>query len=471
MSKSLLLVALGVCAGSAYSLPALRPKGLRTRHALHAPTTHALVAAATPAAGDDAPPAAELRGGASGEPGGTLVLLGAVVMLFVSVHRSLFSVGIVPIQKELGLGASTVGVLQSAYLAGYALTNAPGGAIADRLGGAPVMLACLAAWSVAVALMPVAAASPAPVAALVALRLLFGLASGPALPGSLAVVSRWLPLAKWSSGIADVFVFFNAGNAAGLLLGGLIPVLGWRALMVGGGAAGLAWGAGGLALATSIAAKHDPPEDDAPAAASSPSGGLSLRQVGQLAALTHVHNCLNWSFFFMQAWLPTYFSRELGLELSKSAGLSALPMVTMALGSKVGGQAATRLIAEGWAPFDVRRLMIAISSLIPAAALLALGGVADAGVAVACLVLALGAHSFSSAGYHAHIADVAPSSSGKILGFTNTVGVFVGIVANVVTGRVLEATGSFRACFALAAAIYASEFAVFFGFVRGGRLV
>ena len=153
------------------------------------------------------------------------MLLGAVVMLFVSVHRSLFSVGVVPIQEELGLGASTVGVLQSAYLAGYALTNAPGGAIADRLGGAPVMLACLAAWSVAVALMPVAAASPAPVAALVALRLLFGLASGPALPGSLAVVSRWLPLAKRSSGIADIFVFFNAGNAVGLLLGGLIPVL------------------------------------------------------------------------------------------------------------------------------------------------------------------------------------------------------------------------------------------------------
>ncbi|KAH8068114.1 hypothetical protein JL721_7064 [Aureococcus anophagefferens] len=401
MSKRLLLVALSVCAGSAYSLPALRPKGLRTRHTLHAPTTHALVAAATPAAGDDAPPAAELRGGASGEPGGTLVLLGAVVMLFVSVHRSLFSVGIVPIQKELGLSASTVGVLQSAYLAGYALTNAPGGAIADRLGGAPVMLACLAAWSVAVALMPVAAASPAPVAALVALRLLFGLASGPALPGSLAVVSRWLPLAERSSGIADVFVFFNAGNAAGLLLGGLIPVLGWRALMVGGGAAGLAWGAGGLASEIDRA-KHDPPEDTRP---------RPRRR-------------------------------------------------------RPGGDEAHR---RGWAPFDVRRLMIAISSLILRA--LALGGVADAGVAVACLVLALGAHSFSSAGYHAHIADVAPSSSGKILGFTNTVGVFVGIVANVVTGRVLEATGSFRACFALAAAIYASEFAVFFGFVRGGRLV
>ncbi|KAH8091252.1 hypothetical protein JL720_6141 [Aureococcus anophagefferens] len=405
MSKRLLLVALGVCAGSAYSLPALRPKGLRTRHTLHAPTTHALVAAATPAAGDDAPPAAELRGGASGEPGGTLVLLGAVVMLFVACTAA-SSAGIVPIQKELGLSASTVGVLQSAYLAGYALTNAPGGAIADRAGA--VMLA--PAWSVAVALMPVAAASPAPVAALVALRLLFGLASGPALPGSLAVVSRWLPLAKRSSGIADVFVFFNAGNAAGLLLGGLIPV-------------------------------------------------------GQLAALTHVHNCLNWSFFFMQAWLPTH-SQELGLELSKSAGLSALPMVTMALGSKVGGQAATRLIAEGWAPFDVRRLMIAISPLIPARSSPSAAWRTRASPSRA---------SSSPSGPTPPPRATTPTSPtsrqpGQDPRLHETVGVFVGIVANVVTGRVLEAT-AFRACFALAAAIYASEFAVFFGFVRGGRLV
>ncbi|KAH8049509.1 hypothetical protein JL722_11803 [Aureococcus anophagefferens] len=340
----------------AYSLPALRP-GLRTRHTLHAPTTHALVAAATPAAGDDAPPAAELRGGASGEPGGTLVLLGAVVMLFVS-RTAASSAGIAPIQKELGLSASTVGVLQSAYLAGYALTNAPGGAIATVWAGA-VMLACLAAWSVSVALMPVAAASPAPVAALVALRLLFGLARAGAARIA-RVVSRWLPPRR-SSGIADAFVFFNAGNAAGLLLGGLIPVLGWRALMVGGGAAGLAWGAGGSRREIDRGGTTRPrttrprPRRRRPAAS----------------------RC----------------ARSLGLELSKSAGLSALPMVTMALGSKPG----------------------------------------------------------------------------KILGFTNTVGVFVGIVANVVTGRVLEAT-AFRACFALAAAIYA-EFAVFFGFVRGGRLV
>ena len=485
--KPAILLALS-CTGSAYSLPsvkgvrgAMRARGGVNPHQVSGQSPF-VVPAATPVTSsgegeeESAPAGLEVTGGATGEPGGKLVLLGAVVMLFVSVHRTMFSVGIVPIQEQLGLSGSTVGLLQSAYLVGYALTNGPGGAIADKLGGAPVMLSCLAAWSLTVLLMPVAAASAAPVAALTALRVIFGLASGPALPSALAVVSQWLPQAKRSSGIADIFVFFNAGSAVGLLFGGLIPVLGWQKLMVLGGLAGLAWGGGGLALANKIAAENERPKDDAKGADAAPAassgGGFSVGQIVQLAALTHVHNAINWSFFFMQAWLPAYFSKQLGLELSKSAGLSALPMITMAVGSKVAGQTAVGLIQDkGWKPFKVRRLMIAVSSLIPAVSLLALGGVTDANVAVGLLVVALGAHSFSSAGYHSHISDVAPSASGKILGFTNTVGVFVGIVANIVTGRVLEATGSFKACFALTAAIYLSEFLAFFGLVKGGRLL
>ena len=96
---------------------------------------------------------------------------------------------------------------------------------------------------------------------------------------------------------------------------------------------------------------------------------------------------------------------------------------------------------------------------------------ASPAAALGLLVTALGAHSFSSAGLHAHVTDVAPTASGRILGFTNTVGVLVGIVANVATGRVLDATGSFRAVFALTAAIYLSEVIAFFGFVRAGPLV
>lgn len=79
--------------------------------------------------------------------------------------------------------------------------------------------------------------------------------------------------------------------------------------------------------------------------------------------------------------------------------------------------------------------------------------------------------SFCSFGYHAHLTDVAPSSVGKILGFSNTVGIFVGILANLLTGKILDATGSFSAIFGVTAAIYISEAVVFLTCVRGGKLM
>ena len=128
------------------------------------------------------------------------------------------------------------------------------------------------------------------------------------------------------------------------------------------------------------------------ASAGAGGGKLSRYQIGQLFALTHVFNCINWSFFILQNWLPTYMV-TLGLDLKKSAGLSALPFLMMAICSKVGGAVSQNLIkAKGWETIKVRRLMILISSLIPAAALMVLCGVTNPMVAVVILMIALGSH-------------------------------------------------------------------------------
>ena len=131
----------------------------------------------------------------------------------------------------------------------------------------------------------------------------------------------------------------------------------------------------------------------------------------------------------MQAWLPTYFAQELGLDMKASALFSALPFATMALGSLVSGQAASALLGR-MAPFEVRKRMVALSSIVPACSLLALSYVKSPAAALGLLVTALGAHSFSSGGLHAHVTDVAPHASEWILGFMNTVGVLLGIVTN-----------------------------------------
>ena len=399
------------------------------------------------------------RGGGSDNGGGG-VAFAASAMLLVSAHRTVFSAAMPELQSTLGFDARTVGALQAAYLAGYGLTNGVGGAAADRVGGARVLALCLVVWSGLVALTPAAASLG--VTALALCRFGFGVASGPALPASLAVVSSQPDADSRAKGIATVLCGFNVGSAAGLLsAAALLTLLGWRTLSVV---------AGGLGAVVALYALTQSSEQTTTTQTTKKPVKFTKNFPFQLAALTHVHNCINWSFFVMQAWLPTYFAQELGLDMKSSALFSALPFATMALGSLVSGQASAALLRR-MAPFEVRKRMVALSSVVPACALLALSYVKSPATALCLLVTALGAHSFSSAGLHAHVTDVAPQASGRILGFTNTIGVLVGIIANVATGRVLDATGSFKAVFALTAAIYLSEVIAFFGFVRAGPLV
>ena len=117
---------------------------------------------------------AEPRGGSTNSGGG--VAFAASAMLLVSAHRTVFSAAMPGAAASLGFD-SRPGALQAAYLAGYGLTNAAGGAAADRVGGAKVLALCLVVWSSLVALTPAAASLG--VAALALCRFGFGVASGP----------------------------------------------------------------------------------------------------------------------------------------------------------------------------------------------------------------------------------------------------------------------------------------------------
>ena len=87
------------------------------------------------------------RGGGSSTNSGGGVAFAASAMLLVSAHRTVFSAAMPELQASLGFDSKTVGALQAAYLAGYGLTNAAGGAAADRVGGARVLTLCLLVWS------------------------------------------------------------------------------------------------------------------------------------------------------------------------------------------------------------------------------------------------------------------------------------------------------------------------------------
>ena len=183
-----------------------------------------------------APPA---PAGAARRPD-AIVLFGAAALLFASVDRTCFAVALVPLRAQLGLSEAAAGALQSAFQVGYGLTCAPGGWVADRYGGLETLVGSLFLWSAAVALTPLAAASSRPVAALALARFAFGACSGPALPAAAAACARGLPAARRAGGISTMVTGLNLGSALGLLLGGLVPLVGWPALLAACGAAGVA---------------------------------------------------------------------------------------------------------------------------------------------------------------------------------------------------------------------------------------
>ena len=104
------------------------------------------------------------------------------------------------------------GLLQSAFLWGYGVTQVLGGVLGDKFGGARVLLGGLALWSLAIALIPASTLMSQPIIGLVAARMLFGAASGCALPASSSAVATYVAPEKRASSLSMIFTFFNCGR-------------------------------------------------------------------------------------------------------------------------------------------------------------------------------------------------------------------------------------------------------------------
>lgn len=403
-----------------------------------------------------------------------IILTAACAGLFATLDRSIFSVGLLPIKQELGLTATEEASLFSAFLIGYSLTNVPGGVLAERMDGVKVLLGGLLLWSLAVVALPLSMDAPAPLVTMLALRTLFGFTSGVALPSLFSVVAQWLPPDERASGVGVIMGFFNMGSAVGFLMGALIPVLGWRGLFYTAGAAGVSLSVLGLLAFPMLLRSAGAHRQDQRASSSGFEEFrefLSWRVAGQIACMIYLHCVINLAFFVFQNWLPKYMVKDLGMDLSNSSYLTALPFAVLAMCSTIAGRTADVMLHYGWEALRIRQCMVGLSTLVPAICLLCLSYIKEPMSACAILVIALAAHGFNNAGYHSHVVDVAPRKAGVILGFTNTVGVSVGIVAQLVTGYLVEKTGSFRIIFNLTAAMYVSGFTIFCAFMQGGPLL
>src|SRR5713101_6676615 len=327
-----------------------------------------------------------------------------------------------------------LGWVFSAFLAGYALFQTPGGRLADRLGPRRVLAGGVIWWGVFTALT---AAVPSGIRGalflFVSIRFLLGAGEAVVYPASNQFVARWIPTQE--RGIANGWIFAGVGAGAGLsppLITFVMLHYGWRSSFWVCAAMGLVAG-----LIWFIAAR-DTPGGHSSVSASELAyirSGLSAensqgrerklvpwgtvfksREVLAITISYFSFGYVAWIFF---SWFYIYLAQVRGLNLKASAFYAMLPFLAMSVCCTLGGLLSDRLTRIHGPRLG--RCILAAVVILCAAVFLVIGAKAES-ARVASVVLAGGAGALylAQSSFWSVTADIAGRSAGSVSGFMNT---------------------------------------------------
>jgi len=376
-----------------------------------------------------------------------LVLLVAAALFINYIDRGNLATAAPLMQADLHLSAGQLGLLLSAFYYGYVAAMAPVGWLAERYGAQRVLAAGVALWSLATLAVGVVSSF----AALLALRLLLGLAESVAFPCASKLLA--LAVVPQRLGFANGVMSFGylLGPAVGTLLGGLLMAeFGWRPVFVLLGVLSLAWLWPWRSVrvgraTTARAAPESVPE-------SAPTLGRILRQRALWSAAVGLFSA-NYAFYFILAWLPFYLVKARGFSIESMAWTASWAYLLNAVFALLTGWVMDRAVRAGRAMSRMHKAVMALNHVMVVVCMAAMVLLPAQGLIAALLVYEI-ISGIASPGLYAIPQIIAgPDASGRWVGVHNAVGASAGILAPAITGLLVERSGEFHAAFMLAAAV------------------
>lgn len=156
----------------------------------------------------------------------TFLMLAGIVNY---LDRSTLSIGNVDISRDLGLNASEMGLLLSAFSLAYAFSQLPVGALLDKLGARAMLGAGMLVWSLA----QMSAGLVGSLNQFLVARVFLGLGEAPQFPAGAKVVSEWFALRE-RGGPTGIFVASRQPLARRWrppILTGLMLAFDWRTML------------------------------------------------------------------------------------------------------------------------------------------------------------------------------------------------------------------------------------------------
>ena len=398
----------------------------------------------------------------------TLVFWLFVVSAVAYLDRVNVSIAARAIQEEYRLSNIQLGWVFSAFLAGYALFQTPGGRLADRFGPRRVISLGVLWWSAFTALTTLVPAGAAhSIALLVAVRFLLGAGEAVIYPAANRMVANWIPSSE--RGLANGIIFAGVGVGAGVTPPLITYVLlhwGWRWSFLTCALLGI-----GVSLIWHLLFRDAPrahpwmgarelahieagiPSTRAELETRQAVGWGTIARDRNLLALTASYFTVGYVAYIFYTWFFTYLTRVRGLDLKSSAVYSMLPFLAMAIGSPWGGWISDR-IAKRHGKRAGRCGVAAFGMALGAVFLAAATQVASA--RLACVVLAGGAGALclAQSAYWAVTADIAGRSAGAASGLVNMGAQIGGALTATLTPWIADRFG-WTASFLVAAALCA----------------
>ena len=388
------------------------------------------------------------------------------------IDRSTLAIGNLKIRAEFGISATGIGALQSAWSIAFALAQIPVGLLVDRVGARRLLGWALVLWSIAQAAGGVLSGYFAFMWSRVAL----GVFESPAFPGAVRTVSNWFSTRERGKPTGVYTLGGDLGRIIGTpLLTALLLVFGWRMMFFVMGVIGLLGAVAWFTLYRDPDLSRMPPADRDYLAANGMGtrSTVTLQSWRKLFAFRSMWGmilgsfCSGYAIWMYGTWLPAYLEMQQHVSIAKTGVLAMVPLACSIAGSVAGGYATDWLAKGGMNVVASRKVPAACGYLLAAAfcAGAALSG--EVVAALACISASMFFLSFAQSGKWTLITAIAPQAySGSVASIQNFGSYIGGTVSPILTGAVVDATGSFVLALFIGSGVMVAGAALYFFVVK-----
>ena len=394
-----------------------------------------------------------------------IILVTAAIALNY-MDRSTLAIGNIKIRDEFGISATAIGALGSAWALTYGLAQLPSGYLLDRIGPKSLVGVTMIVWS----LFQAAGGFAGSYIQLMVSRIGLGATEAPCFPSATRSVSDWfdvkdrgIPSGVYTSGA------YIGPTIAPPILTTVMLAFDWRVMFVVMGLAGVVAAGFWFSIYRDPRAQPLSPQDEEYLRANrEASSSVTLHQWASLFrfkamwALMLGAFCTGYITWMYQTWLPAYLEMQQHISIAKAGFLSSVPLICAFLGALCGGYVSDRLVSRGMELVASRRLPL-IVGLLGSAIFTGLAAIAtSAGAAITCIAISMFCMQFGITCKWILVTAVTPQAyCASAASNQNFAGFLGGTLSPILTGFIVDTTGSFVLALAIGAAITLTGAAIF----------